>query len=109
MRRIPHQLLSRYLLNLESVEALKEYVEDVRMQPLKKIYFSDIWAQKNGDLQYVYILSTIALVILLIACANYMNLATARSARRMREVGVRKVVGAHRSQLVRQFLTEALL
>ena len=103
------QTLAQQILAYHREDLGKEYVDDVRMQPLKKIYFSDITAQKNGDLQYVYILSTIALVILLIACANYMNLATARSARRMREVGVRKVVGAHRSQLVRQFLTEALL
>ena len=103
------QTLAQQILAYNKEDLGKEYVDEVRLQPLKEIYFSEIWAEKNGDLQYVYILSTIALIILLIACANYMNLATARSARRRREVGVRKVVGAHRLQLVRQFLTEALL
>lgn len=63
----------------------------------------------QGDVQQLYLFSAIALLILLIACVNYMNLATARSARRAREVGVRKAVGAGRAQLVRQFLSESML
>jgi putative ABC transport system permease protein len=65
--------------------------------------------ETNGDIQYVYLFSAIALFILLIACINYMNLATARSATRAKEVGMRKVIGAVRSQLVGQFLGESVL
>ena len=63
--------------------------------------------ETNGEERYLYIFSLAALLILLIACINYMNLATARSMQRAREVGVRKVVGAHRWQLVGQFLSES--
>ena len=63
----------------------------------------------NGDITYVYLFSAIGLLILLIACINYMNLATAWSTMRAKEVGVCKVLGAQRGQLVGQFLGEALL
>jgi putative ABC transport system permease protein len=63
----------------------------------------------NSSIQYVYIFSAIAIFILLIACINFMNLSTARSANRAREVGVRKVLGSLRKNLVAQFLTESLL
>ncbi len=65
--------------------------------------------QSGGRITIVYLLGTIGLFVLLIACINFMNLATARSERRAREVGVRKVVGAQRSLLIGQFLSEALL
>ncbi|HEY0678495.1 MAG TPA: ABC transporter permease [Chitinophagaceae bacterium] len=63
----------------------------------------------NGNIQYVYIFSAVALFILLIACINFMNLATARSANRAREVGIRKVLGTERKQLIVQFLSESTL
>ncbi|HWZ14160.1 MAG TPA: ABC transporter permease [Mucilaginibacter sp.] len=63
----------------------------------------------NGTIQYVYIFSAIALFILLIACVNFMNLSTARSSNRAREVGVRKVLGSARKHLVTQFLTESIM
>lgn len=65
--------------------------------------------EPNGDVTYVYLFSAIAVFILIIACINFMNLSTARSANRAREVGVRKVMGSLRGQLVYQFLSESLL
>jgi ABC-type antimicrobial peptide transport system permease subunit len=63
----------------------------------------------GGRIEYVRLLSIAAIFILLIACINYMNLATARSANRGREVGVRKVSGAHRGELIIQFISESLM
>ncbi len=82
------------------------------MQPLSDLYLysKDIPSFfAGGDITYVYAFSIIALFILVIACINYMNLATARSSVRAREVGMRKVAGATRSQLVGQFLSESIL
>ncbi|MGZ3924684.1 MAG: ABC transporter permease [Flavisolibacter sp.] len=63
----------------------------------------------NSDIQVVYIFSIIAVFILLVACVNFMNLSTARSANRAKEVGIRKVLGTQRKNLVSQFLTEAVV
>ena len=65
--------------------------------------------QANGDIQYIYIFGAIAIFILLIACINFMNLSTARSANRAKEVGVRKSIGAIRTRLIGQFLAESML
>ena len=70
---------------------------------------TDYEAEPNGDIKRVYIFSAIALFILLIACINYMNLSTARSALRAREIGIRKVVGARKKELITQFLSESVL
>ncbi len=64
---------------------------------------------KGGSIEYVYIFSVIAVFILLIACVNFMNLSTARSSKRAKEVGVRKVLGSARKYLIAQFLTESFL
>jgi putative ABC transport system permease protein len=63
----------------------------------------------NGSIQYVYIFSAIAIFILLIACVNFMNLSTARSSNRAKEVGVRKVLGGLRGHLITQFISESIL
>ena len=65
--------------------------------------------QAGGMIDYIYTLGLVALIILAIACINFMNLATARAATRSREVGVRKVIGAQRTGLITQFMTESLL
>jgi putative ABC transport system permease protein len=66
-------------------------------------------AEAGGDISYIYIFGAVASFMLIIACINYMNLATARSANRAKEVGVRKVMGSQRMQLIAQFLTESVL
>lgn len=83
---------------------------DILFQPLTDIHLnsqaeSDIAPQ--GDIRYVWAASAIAILILVIACINYMNLATARSARRSREVGIRKVLGSDRRSLMGQFFGES--
>jgi len=81
-------------------------------QPLKKIYLHshiEDEIEANNFISNLIILSTIAFLILTIACINYMNLATAQSAKRAKEVGMRKVLGAERFQLVKQFIGESLL
>lgn len=80
--------------------------------PLQDIHLysdKDGELQPNGDIKYIFIFSAIALFILVIACINYMNLSTARSSSRAKEVGIRKVLGAYKPQLIYQFLTEAVI
>lgn len=82
------------------------------LQPLTSIHLHSnlqIELPGNGNVQYVNILFFVAIFILAVACINFMNLSTARSARRAKEVGMRKVVGARRGQLVGQFLGESVL
>ncbi len=83
------------------------------LQPLKSIHLDprniEAKMQPGGNLNYVYFLISVAALILVIACINFMNLATARSAERAREVGVRKTMGSLKSQLVFQFLTESIV
>ncbi|RMD98910.1 MAG: ABC transporter permease, partial [Calditrichaeota bacterium] len=82
------------------------------LQPLTKIHLhSHLSAEieANGDIRYVYLFSALALMILLTAWVNYMNMATARSIQRAQEVGIRKVVGSKRWNLIIQFLGEAVL
>src|SRR4029078_9089993 len=64
---------------------------------------------EKGDIRFVWLFGAIACFILIIACINFINLSTAKSANRAKEVGLRKVVGSYRSSLVKQFLTEYLL
>lgn len=82
------------------------------LMPLRDIHLhSDLVGElgANGDITYVYLFGAIAMFILGIACINFMNLSTARSANRAKEVGVRKVLGSLRSHLIRQFLMESIL
>ena len=70
---------------------------------------TDYEAEPNGDINRVWIFAAIGFFILLIACINYMNLSTARSALRAKEIGIRKVIGARKKELIFQFLSESVL
>ena len=100
-----HDLMTRYM----GVEIAK--TNAYHLQPLTRIrhYSQADYGMGFDGIGYIRQLSAIAVLILLIACVNFMNLATARSANRAREVGMRKVVGAYRHQLVLQFLGESAL
>lgn len=84
----------------------------LNLQPMLDIHLNSNLSEEitaNGNVQYIYIFIAIALFITLIACINFMNLSTARSANRAKEVGVRKSIGAFRSRLVGQFLAESMI
>ncbi|MEE9464902.1 MAG: ABC transporter permease, partial [Candidatus Neomarinimicrobiota bacterium] len=107
----PHQEVSAKI-----IDVIKEHnegsVTDLYLQPLPRIHLhSDFTADigGHGEFQYVVLFSIIALIILAIACINFMNLSTARSANRAKEVGMRKVVGAQRRQIALQFIGESMI
>ncbi|MDR3693718.1 ABC transporter permease [Mucilaginibacter sp.] len=88
------------------------YYSDLALQPFNEWYLhNDLDSGKptGGRIEYVNLFSIIAAFILLIACINFMNLTTARSIKRAREIGVRKAIGAERGSLITQFITESMM
>jgi putative ABC transport system permease protein len=83
----------------------------IKIEPLTKVHLYSSLAgfEPNGNIRYIYIFAAIALLILIIACANYTNLATAQSAGRSAEIGMRKVMGASKLQVFRQFIGESFV
>ena len=89
-----------------------DYYYNLRFEPLKDAYlYSKAGRQPGvtGNLNNIYVFAFVGLFILIIACINFMNLATARSLERAREVGIRKVIGAQKNGLIRQFLGESMV
>ena len=103
--KLPH-FLSNYISEKDRGEGMNY---TLFLEPLSEVYYSERGGFKVGSLTNVKIFSVIAIFILLIACINFMNLATARATERAKEVGIRKVVGAVRRQLTTQFLFESVL
>lgn len=105
---------ARQVMNIPSIEEFRKAGNSLQYSliPVTDIHLKSdrtFELQPGGNIQYVYIFSGVALFILLIACINFMNLTTARSANRAKEVGIRKVLGTHRRKLVSQFLSESTL
>jgi len=104
-RKMTH-LLDRFATEQKSIRI------ELALQPFSDYYLRSEFRDgtpATGRIEYVHLFSIVALFILLIACINFMNLTTARSVRRAKEIGVRKVMGALRSRLIRQFIGEAVL
>jgi putative ABC transport system permease protein len=103
---------AKQFMNINSMEEFKKAGNSLvySLMPLTQIHLHSnrqFELSPGGNIQYVYIFSAVALFILIIACINFMNLTTARSANRAREVGIRKVLGTEKRQLVKQFLFES--
>jgi putative ABC transport system permease protein len=115
------QVISKYILpqakQLMQVETMEDFAKTGNKLEYSLLPVTDIHLRSsrnaelsaNGNIQYVYIFSAVAIFILLIACINFMNLSTARSAGRAKEVGIRKVLGTEKKSLIGQFLTESTL
>ncbi|TAL40397.1 MAG: ABC transporter permease [Chitinophagaceae bacterium] len=115
------QVVDKYILpqakQFMNINSMEEFAKagnrlEYSLMPLTDIHLhSDRYPELgvNGNIQYVYIFSAVALFVLLLACINFMNLSTARSSNRAKEVGIRKVMGSERRSLIRQFLTESTL
>ncbi|CAM4169876.1 ABC transporter permease [Gillisia hiemivivida] len=101
-------------LGMTFTEFTKENEIGLFLQPLTDIHlhsdFSDSTTlEQGGDIKYVYIFSAVAIFMLVIACINFMNLATASASKRAKEVGIRKVLGSNKKQLIYQFLAESFI
>jgi putative ABC transport system permease protein len=115
------QVINKYVLpqakDFMQIKSMEEFEKggnklEIFLTPLTSIHLhSDKMGEfeANSSIQYVYIFAAVALFVLLIACINFMNLSTARSANRSREVGIRKVLGSERKALITQFLVESII
>jgi putative ABC transport system permease protein len=105
------QKIPQFAENFRDRPNLYRRVKKARLQPLTQIHLHSALykeLEENESISYIFLFSCIGILILLIACINYMNLSTAQSLKRAREVGVRKVFGANRAQIIRHYLGEAL-
>lgn len=108
--RLDMEIQKAMKTTLAEFEATGQYL-NIEIQPVADIHLQseqDFSLEAGGDIRYVWAFSLIGFMILLIACINYMNLSTAKSANRTKEIAVRKVLGSQRRSLIQQFLTESI-
>lgn len=113
-KEMPLPVLKEKCMAVLEKNTNEQFAQMIQFVPEK---FSDIYLKsqtrgdliEHGNINYVYLFSTIAVLVLLIACFNFINLSTARSIKRAKEVGIKKVLGAARFQLIKQFLMESIL
>lgn len=114
-RKITKGIVDKYYRPMleGSLKGFEEIFEKARLelQPVDKIYLDGTVSDDlaHGDMRFIWLFGAIAMFIVIIACINFINLSTAKSANRAKEVGLRKTVGSFRSNLIRQFLTESFL
>ena len=93
-------------------ENIKEFKPEIFLHPMEDWHLKSSWEEgesKGGLIQYVWLFGIVGVIVLLLACINFMNLSTARSEQRAKEVGIRKSIGSVRSQLIIQFLSESFI
>lgn len=118
VHRMRDQVVAKYMIPVMRESGNKNAAEEVKkvnleLQPINDIYLRSYGIgddlPRHGDIRFVWMFGGIAAFILVIACINFINLSTARSANRAKEVGLRKVVGSNRGSLIKQFLAESLV
>jgi putative ABC transport system permease protein len=114
--KLTHLIVTKYYLPALKAQGAKDAdimvtKEHLFLQPISNIHINTAVDDElsHGDIRFVWLFGGVACFILILACINFINLSTAKSANRAKEVGLRKVVGSYRSSLIQQFLTESML
>ena len=112
IKKVSAKIRNSKLNKVKDDKELAAYKPEVLLQPMSRWHLYSEWKNginTGGSIQFVWLFGLIGLFVLLLACINFMNLATARSEKRAKEVGVRKAIGSLKKQLIGQFFTESLL
>jgi len=112
MNKVSAKIRNSKLDKIRDNKELAVYKPEILLQPMSRWHLYSEWKNginTGGSIQFVWLFGTIGLFVLLLACINFMNLTTARSEKRAKEVGIRKAVGSLKKQLIAQFFTESFL